>query len=91
MLLYKDNIIEKPMFELLAVINSKTVEQMIHNKIVARSESDYDKMDQGVEKWLRENCTGLIYIDDRSNSYRDYYFYYFEKEEEAVAFKLRWQ
>lgn len=90
MILYRDNIIEKPMFELLARINSKVVEQMIHNKIVALSERDNDRMDKEVKKWLRENFTGLIYIDDKCNSYRDHYIYYFEKEEEAVAFKLRW-
>jgi len=90
MILYKDNIVEKSVFELLAGINSKVVEQMIHNKIVAQSERDNDRMDKGVEKWLRENCTGLIYIVDKCNAYRDHYIYYFEKEEDAVAFKLTW-
>jgi len=90
MIFYKDNIIEKPMFELLAGINSKVIEQMVHNKIVAQSERDNDRMDKEVEKWLRENCTGLIYIVNKCNAYRDNYIYYFEKEEDAVAFKLKW-
>jgi len=96
MKIFKDNILTESMFELLIKINPSIAEQMIRNKIVAQSTEDYDRIgvdDDGDEVyvWLTENCVGLIYIINKSTLYRDNYAYHFEKEEDMVAFKLRWQ
>lgn len=92
MILYKDNIIiKKTIFETLSKADPDTVAKMLRNKMVLRSQKDNDKLDQEeVRGWLRENCSGLIYFVNESNTYRDFFIYYFEKEEDAVAFKLKW-
>jgi len=91
MIVYKDNIICEFDFKLLTTINPDMVMKMIRNKMVARSKDDDDSLSENlISDWIRENCSGLIYFEDESTAYRDNYIYYFEKEEEAVAFKLRW-
>ena len=92
MIVYKDNIItEKSIFEILSKVDPNAAAKMIRNKMVLRSEKDYDKTDEDkINRWLRGNCSGLIYFISESNAYRDFFIYYFEKEEDAVAFKLKW-
>ena len=92
MILYKDNIIvKKSIFEILSKADSNVAVKMLRNKMVLKSEKDREKMDEDkINGWLRENCTGLIYFVDEGNTYRDHYIYYFEKEEDAVAFKIKW-
>ena len=89
MILYKDNFITKHIFEALMVGEPDIAMKMIRNKMVVKS--DRERVDEHeLNAWLRENCDGLIYFIDEGDAYRDHYIYYFEKEEEAVAFKLRW-
>lgn len=40
-------------------------------------------MDEEYNEWCKENCTGDYYVYNE-------YCVFFELEEEAVAFKLRW-
>ena len=91
MKLYKDNLITEPIWDVLSKMHTDIVMNMIRNKIVIASESDREsiQLDEKNE-WLRENCAGLIYFINESTAFRDAAVYYFEKEEDATAFKLRW-
>lgn len=40
------------------------------------------KIDSEVKNWLDQNFMGQYTVDDK--------FFYFDREEDAVAFKLRW-
>lgn len=92
MIVYKDNIIvKKSIFEMLLRADPDAAAKMFRNKMVLKSERDREKTDEDkINGWLRENCTGLIYFINESTTYRDFFIYYFEKEEDAVAFKLKW-
>ncbi len=94
MIIYKDNIIiKKSIFEILSKTDPDAVAKMLRNKMVLKSERERDreKIDEDeINGWLRENCSGLIYFVDEGNTYRDFFIYYFEKEEDAVAFKIKW-
>ena len=92
MILYRDNIIiKKSIFEMLLKADPNAAAKMLHNRMVLKSERDREKIDgDEINEWLRENCTGLIYFVNEGNTYRDFFIYYFEKEGDAVAFKLKW-
>lgn len=92
MIVYKDNIIvKKSIFEMLLKVDPDAAAKMLRNKMVLRSKKDNDKVDQEeVNGWIRENCTGLIYFVEEGTPYRNFFIYYFEKEEDVVAFKLKW-
>lgn len=89
MKVYKDNFITDHLFNILLAVNPTVAIQLIRTKLVASSENDTDGNE--ISEWVRENCDGLIYfVDDSTAYYREHYICYFEKEEDAVAFKLRW-
>jgi len=90
MILYRDNFISKHIFEALLKGDPDIAMKMIRNKIVVKS--SHERVDGNeLNVWLRKNCDGLIYFIDEGTAYCDHYIYYFEKEEDAVAFKIRWQ
>jgi len=91
MKLYKDNLITEPIWNVLFQMDTDIAMNMIRNKMIVEAESDRESIYLNeINEWLRGNCAGLIYFINESTAFRDSAVYYFEKEEDATAFKLRW-
>lgn len=87
----KSNVINDDLFQKLSDLNPKIAEAMIRTQFRVRGFKKGNTLNmKRALIWLEQNSEGLIYIKDNSKSAQFDYLILFEKEEDAVSFKLQW-